>query len=332
MKKFLTAACALGLLFSAAGCGNSSSASSAKTEKTAEDESKNLDFLKKDFNSITKEEWGKIHISKKDLNGAFEKMTEANSNGEKVIKNVEVKNNTVVVTFNNSDGKSMENGLLAIVFDQFLRALYKHSSYYDGSEPAIRFVDLDNQLIQESNKPLDTDNETDDSSQDSGHKILSKPGETSTEDNGEIVTLDKIADVQKQTAIKPLTITVDEVKLLSRTNISPLQLKLFKRMTDQKVSEPLRYIQITYKAENTGDTQVDWQGIESVETDDGQKLTVSDNNIFKDNDHVFGPHKENEGVIGAVYSGKAEDLHQLKITFSPVKNGASGQSMTVKLD
>ncbi|MFB0637134.1 hypothetical protein ACEPP6_17975 [Bacillus rugosus] len=332
MKKFLTATCALGLLFSAAGCGNDSTATSAKTEKTAEDESKNLDLLKKDFNSITKEDWDKIHISKKDLNGAFEKMTEANSDGEKVVKKVEIKNNTVVVTFNNSDGKSMENGLLAIVFDQFLRALYKHSSYYDSSEPTIRFVDLDNQLIQESNKPLDTDNETDDSSQDSGKKILSKPGETSTEDNGEIVTLEKIADVQKQTAMKPLTITVDQVKLLSRTNITPYQLKLFKRMTDQKVSEPLRYIQITYKAENTGDTQIDWQGIESVETDDGQKLTVADNNILKDNDHAFAPHTENEGVIGAVYSGKAEDLHQLKIAFSPVKNADTGQSITVKLD
>ncbi|MGQ9009933.1 hypothetical protein ACTXHP_17375 [Bacillus stercoris] len=332
MKKFLTAVCALGLLLSAAGCGNSSSANSAKTEKASEDESKNLDLLKKDFNSITKEDWEKIHISKKDLNGAFEKMTETNSNGEKVIKNVEVKNNTVVITFNNSDGKSMENGLLAIVFDQFLRALYKHSSYYDGSEPTIRFVDSDNQLVQDSNKPLDTDNETDDSSQDSGKKILSKPGETSTEDNGEIVTLDKIADVQKQAAMKPLMITVDQVKLLSRTNISPFHLKLFKRMTDQKVSEPLRYIQITYKAENTGDAQIDWQGIESIETDDGQKLNIADNNILKDNDHVFAPHTENEGVVGAVYSGKAEDLHQLKITFSPVKNGASGQSMTVKLD
>lgn len=132
-------------------------------------------FAKKDFNSITKEDWKKIHISKKDLNGAFEKMTEANSDGEKVIKNVEVKNNTVVVTFNNSDGKSMENGLLSIVFDQFLRALYKHSSYYDGSEPTIRFADLDNQLIQESDKPLDTDNETDDSSQDSGKKFSLSP-------------------------------------------------------------------------------------------------------------------------------------------------------------
>nr|WP_087992566.1 hypothetical protein [Bacillus subtilis] len=332
MKKFLTAACALGLLFSAAGCGNDSTATSAKTEKTAEDESKNLDLLKKDFNSITKEDWDKIHISKKDLNGAFEKMTEANSDGEKVIKKVEIKNNTVVVTFNNSDGKSMENGLLAIVFDQFLRALYKHSSYYDSSEPTIRFVDLDNHLIQESDKPLDTDNETDDSSQDSEHKILSKPGETSTEDNGEIVTLDKIADIEKQTTMKPLKITVDQVKLLSRTNISPLQLKLFKKMTDQKVSEPLRYIQITYKAENTGDTQMDWNGIESVETDDGQKLTVADNNILKGNEHQIAPHTENEGVIGAVYSGKAEDLHQLKITFSPVNSADSGQSVTVKLD
>lgn len=65
MKKFLTAACALGLLFSAAGCGNSSSASSAKTEKTAEDESKNLDLLKKDFNSITKEDWKKSIFRKR---------------------------------------------------------------------------------------------------------------------------------------------------------------------------------------------------------------------------------------------------------------------------
>ncbi|MEG7357063.1 hypothetical protein V6D44_15625 [Bacillus sp. 0209A] len=158
MKKFLTAVCALGLLLSAAGCGNSSSSSSAKTEKASEDESKNLDLLKKDFNSITKEDWKKIHISKKDLNGAFEKMTETNSNGEKVVKKVEIKNNTVVITFNNSDGKSMENGLSAIFFDQFLRDLYKHSSYYDGSEPTIRFIDLDNQLIQESDQPLDTDN------------------------------------------------------------------------------------------------------------------------------------------------------------------------------
>ncbi|WP_254610305.1 hypothetical protein [Bacillus tequilensis] len=161
---------------------------------------------------------------------------------------------------------------------------------------------------------------------------MTKPGETSTEDNGEIVTLDKIADVQKQAAMKPLTITVDQVKLLARTNISPYQMKLFKRMTDQKVSEPLRYIQITYKAKNTGDTQVDWQGIESVETDDGQKLKVADNNILKDNEHVFAPHTENEGVIGVVYSGKAEDLHQLKMTFSPVKSADSGQSITVKLD
>ncbi|WP_276736692.1 hypothetical protein [Bacillus sp. (in: firmicutes)] len=332
MKKFLTAACTLGLLLSAAGCGNDSSATSAKTEKTAEDKSENLDLLKKDFNSITKEDWKKIHISKKDLNGAFEKMTEANSKGEKVVKKVEIKNNTVVITFNNSDGKSMENSLSAIFFDQFLRDLYKHSSYYDGSEPTIRFVDLDNQLIQESDQPLDTDNETDGSSQNSGRKILTTPGETSNEDNGEIVTLDKIADVQKQAAIKPLTITVDQVKLLARTNISPLQLKLFKKLTDQKVSEPLRYIQITYKAENTGDTQVDWQGIESVETNDGQKLKIADNNIFKDNDHVFAPHTENEGVIGAVYSGKADDLLELKITFSPITNGAPGQSMTVKLD
>ncbi|ARW05878.1 hypothetical protein [Bacillus atrophaeus] len=332
MRKFLIAVCALGLIFSAAGCGNSSE-SSAKAETKEVDESKNLDLLKKGFNSITKEEWKKIHISKKDFNGAIEKMTEANSNGEKVIKEADVKkNNTVVVTFNNSDGKSMENGLLAIVFDQFLRALYTHSSYYDGSEPTIRFVDLKNQLAQESDKPMDSDNETKDSNQDSNKKILSKPGETSTEDNGEIVTLDKIADIQKKTVMNSLTVTVDQVKLLSRTNISPFQLKLFKRMTDQKVTEPLRYIQITYKAENTGDTQIDWQGIESVETDNGQKLTIADNNILKGNDHVFAPHTENEGVIGAVYSGKAEDLHQLKITFFPVKSADSGQNITVKLD
>ncbi|WP_258728825.1 hypothetical protein [Bacillus atrophaeus] len=179
---------------------------------------------------------------------------------------------------------------------------------------------------------MDSDNETNDSNQDSNKKILSKPGESSTEDNGEIVTLDKIADIQKKTVMNSLTVTVDQVKLLSRTNISPFQLKLFKRMTDQKVTELLRYIQITYKAENTGDTQIDWQGIESVETDNGQKLTIADNNILKGNDHVFAPHTENEGVIGAVYSGKAEDLHQLKITFFPDKSADSGQNITVKLD
>ncbi|MGZ9792121.1 hypothetical protein [Bacillus atrophaeus] len=56
MRKFLIAVCALGLMFSAAGCGNSSE-SSAKAETKEVDESKNLDLLKKGFNSITKEEW-----------------------------------------------------------------------------------------------------------------------------------------------------------------------------------------------------------------------------------------------------------------------------------
>ncbi|MFH0348304.1 hypothetical protein ACHADS_17495 [Bacillus vallismortis] len=102
-------------------------------------------------------------------------------------------------------------------------------------------------------------------------------------------------------------------------------------MTHQKMSEPLDIFKSHIKP-RIPDAQIDWQGIESVETDDGQKLNIADNNILKDNDHVFAPHTENEGVVGAVYSEKAEDLHQIKITFSPVKNGASGQSMTVKLD
>lgn len=40
-----------------------------------------------------------------------------------------------------------------------------------------------------------------------------------------MVTLEKIAEVQKQAALKPLMSTVDQVKLLSRTNISPFHLK-----------------------------------------------------------------------------------------------------------
>lgn len=137
MKKFLIVVCVLGLLFSVVGCGNSSSVSFVKIEKIVEDESKNLDLLKKDFNSIIKEDWKKIYILKKDLNGVFEKMIEVNFDGEKVIKNVEVKNNMVVVIFNNLDGKLMENGFLLIVFDQFFCVLYKYLLYYDGSELII---------------------------------------------------------------------------------------------------------------------------------------------------------------------------------------------------
>lgn len=123
---------------------------SADSMEEETDTNKNIDLLNDDFESFSKEDWEKIHLSKRDFKKFLKEISEKDNNTEEIpIKATLIDNKTIEVVFDNSDGESLENIISVPIYDAFIRQLYIHSSYYEDKQPFIRFLDNDGHLIGE---------------------------------------------------------------------------------------------------------------------------------------------------------------------------------------
>ncbi|MFB6367373.1 hypothetical protein ACFCP7_25650 [Paenibacillus elgii] len=153
----LLAGCAKTDQTAAAPTGNAEKTAAApagNTEKTAvaeeKDVSQNANVLKeKKFDQLTKEEWDKIRLSKKDFNELLEELSKKDDNSA-IQKAVLIDNTTLEITLANTGGETIGNTLVVGLFDPILRELYMHSSYYkNDKQPVIRFVNSAGAVVAE---------------------------------------------------------------------------------------------------------------------------------------------------------------------------------------
>ncbi|MCK1984262.1 MULTISPECIES: hypothetical protein [Peribacillus] len=111
-------------------------------------------------------------MPKKDFKTILKQMASPDEEGTITYKSIVLKDSkTIEMKVNNSDGGSFENTMQSAIMDAYIRVLYKHSELYDDrKEPTIRTVDLSNTVIAENKKPIEFDEESEDSEQ--KHKEL----------------------------------------------------------------------------------------------------------------------------------------------------------------
>ncbi|WP_285767531.1 hypothetical protein [Peribacillus sp. SI8-4] len=168
-------------------CSDSSNGDVKKVEEPKKEQkefSTLEDFSKIDFENPDKEAWAKIYMPKKDFKTILKQMSGPDDDGTITYKSIELKDSkTIEMKVNNSDGGSFENSMQAAIMDAYIRELYKHSELYDDKkEPTIRTVDLSNTVIAENKKPIEFEEDGEDSEQ--------KPKELGTFKLGEKVNVE----------------------------------------------------------------------------------------------------------------------------------------------
>lgn len=111
----------------------------------------------KNFDEITEEDWAKLDLSKKQFDEFLTTMTEPDEEtGEITINKAEMTDDkTIELTFNNSDGDTLENQMTAPFMDAIIREVYKHSAYFKDKEPTIVIKDLSGFKVMENSEPLE---------------------------------------------------------------------------------------------------------------------------------------------------------------------------------
>ncbi|WP_394136818.1 DUF4352 domain-containing protein [Cytobacillus oceanisediminis] len=166
--KFLLGSTFLSLSLVLGACGSSEETAKKvedpkSEEKTSASDSKEegtgLESLKgKDLEEITAEDWEKVNLSKKQFENWLKEMEKPDDSGEIMINKAEMTDDkTINITFNNSDGDTLENSMTAPIMDAFIREVYKHSAFYKKDEPTIVYSDLTGYKIAEINEPIEFD-------------------------------------------------------------------------------------------------------------------------------------------------------------------------------
>lgn len=107
--------------------------------------------LEAKLNMWTTEELEGVPLSKKEFNQLLTEMIEEDDEANPFREITLLDEQTLKVVFNNSDGDSLENMLIAPIFDGVLRNLYMSSTYYQNEQqPIIQFVDSSGELIAEN--------------------------------------------------------------------------------------------------------------------------------------------------------------------------------------
>ncbi|MGM9929191.1 MAG: hypothetical protein ACI35P_14690 [Bacillus sp. (in: firmicutes)] len=83
-------------------------------------------------------------------------LSEEEEDGEQTIHDIQILDDqTIKVVLNNHDSGTYSNMLIIDTFDTAIRQHYKQSDYYSDTEPEIRFLNLDGELVMDSSTPVD---------------------------------------------------------------------------------------------------------------------------------------------------------------------------------
>ncbi|CAM4166478.1 hypothetical protein BS11774_06620 [Bacillus subtilis] len=189
----------------------------------------------------------------------------------------------------------------------------------------------------EANNKEDTASENqEDTYQTGNNRSLTEPGQKYKEDTGEIVELNKIKNPDKHIDISPLKVTIDDIKVLTRTNIPSNTLQMYELKVAKQLDEPLSYIQITVTAENTGDALVKWKGITTVIPNTKEQIVVDENNLMENGPHDIYGNAKDEYTIGVIYDGDPEEINSLTLVLGHTYDSESYKTITkektIKLD
>ncbi|WMW46651.1 hypothetical protein RFN66_18805 [Bacillus paralicheniformis] len=150
---------------------------------------------------------------------------------------------------------------------------------------------------------------------------LKKVGQWKTEKNGTKVTLKKIAKVNKTFNLDPITMNLDEIKIIERSNLQASDKELLKEKGIK--SNKFLTIQFTYNIENKSDQEILFQGIKIITTNTKKQIDASRDDMIQSREEtgtgIFHGQVRKEGyIVVPCLNTNPDDLNYINIKIGNV--------------
>lgn len=178
-------------------------------------------------------------------------------------------------------------------------------------------------------KPAAQQSKNEPSQDASGNLTFTEVGQEADVPNVGHVTLKKIKTVNETVDLKPITVTIQDIKLFHVEKVSSELKQGIESLSSTKVGDTLDYIQIQYSAENTSDQNIIFGGISTITTNTGQQIEVALTDFLLDDDMQMSDYLgkvKKEGLLGVPVE-KADEIKHLKLFFDMVSAEASGETL-----
>lgn len=164
-----------------------------------------------------------------------------------------------------------------------------------------------------------------------GNIILDVPGQKINDPQMGTVELLKIKKVNQTVNIKPLKVTIEDVKILKVTNLADDAKKTIEYYSQSTIPHnDLTYIQVKFNVENTSDKNIEWNGLQNIVTD--KKEQIDGNNDFlvddSDTDTKFLGKVKKEYTNG--YILKDPQIQKFKLIFGSSMDADSLNDITAE--
>lgn len=165
----------------------------------------------------------------------------------------------------------------------------------------------------------------------SGNTILDEVGQTATSEAG-TVELKKIINVNETVDIAPLTVTVQDIKILEMSNVNPDFAESLTWQADADISQVqdgFTYVQVRYQAENTADQNIEWYDLMNITTDQGEQIDAQLKDFLVDDadmDSQFIGKVKKEYVDAFIL--KNPDVNSIKLIYGYTMSSDTYEDIT----
>ena len=185
---------------------------------------------------------------------------------------------------------------------------------------------------QAEQEPLNKEDEPAEPKKDEdGNVELLEVGQTAESEAGK-AELTKIKQVNETVDIAPLTVTVQDIKVINFSEVTDEFAEDLSYMADveaSKLKEGFSYVQVQYTAENTSEENVEWYDLMNVVTDKGEQIDAQMKDFLMDDaemDSMFIGEVNKEYQDAFIL--KDADINKVKLVFGESMNGDSYETLT----
>lgn len=175
-------------------------------------------------------------------------------------------------------------------------------------------------------KPLNGNPQKDEN----GNYIMTQVGQKVQDPDGSVVELMKIKNINEKINIKPIEVTIKDIKIFKWSNLPELDKKQIASLSNQpSLPEPFYYLQIVFNAENKSNQNVMFTGLRTIVLSDGSQIDADSQDFIVGNDdtdlNYYGKVKK-ECVVGVVI--KNPNINKVKLIFTATSDSNTWNQIT----
>ncbi len=198
-----------------------------------------------------------------------------------------------------------------------------------------------------------------------GGKELKKVGQVVKEKGWGTFKLERLKHVNQTFEVAPMKIHVQDVKVIALsqmsqdakdtlkvyTALSPEEVQrrlgdkvnredaeLYASLSGKDIGDKVRYVEITYKVENSGDKDMQFFSMNDITINETQHFNVPKQNFLYEEDTLVGtksvtregykPGETREGIIGLILEDEKKEITQISFTTDVLATGDTHETVT----